>query len=293
MRNRQQTRDSSAIGEAGPGRAFFAPSLRANATRRCWQLESPRHSCHAGPDCASLEGAWQPEIEGRLRRRWIVDVGVDVLDARVRQHDRSRRGRASHPDWPQAARSHWSPAYPRVSDPPRQDPSRDVVDHRVQVAAVPSSNRMTVVSMCHISSARVVRRPTFGCAGCTRSRGRRRPNFCTRCYQVDGEAQTVPSRCARTASVLVGTCRYSSAGHHILDCPNLGWGQSMRRRVRTGRLVVKRTRVLPPSPGVEPTRRQTQEPKDRAQRETLVRSLHGAEDPAAWRVRQAGARRRA
>jgi hypothetical protein len=29
--------------------------------------------------------------------------------------------------------------------------------------------------------------------------------------QVEGEAQTVPSRCARTASVPVGTCRYSSA----------------------------------------------------------------------------------
>jgi hypothetical protein len=38
---------------------------------------------------------------------------------------------------------------------------------------VPSSKRMTVVSMCHMSSARVVRRPTFGLAGCTRSRGRR------------------------------------------------------------------------------------------------------------------------
>ena len=30
----------------------------------------------------------------------------------------------------------------------------------------------------------------------------------TRRYQVEGEAQTLPSRCARTASVPVGTCRY-------------------------------------------------------------------------------------
>jgi hypothetical protein len=29
--------------------------------------------------------------------------------------------------------------------------------------------------MCHISSARVVRRPIFGFAGCTRRRGRRQP----------------------------------------------------------------------------------------------------------------------
>src|SRR5262245_61164716 len=78
-------------------------------------------------------------------------------------------------------------------------------------ARVPSSRRMTVVSTCHISSARVVRRPTFGLAGCTRSRGRRQPYFRTRWYQVDGEAQTLPSRCARTASVPVGTCRYTGA----------------------------------------------------------------------------------
>jgi hypothetical protein len=70
---------------------------------------------------------------------------------------------------------------------------------------------MFEVSMCHISSARVVRRPTFGFAGCTRSRGRRQPFCRTRRYQVEGEAQTLPSRCARTASVPVGTCRYSSA----------------------------------------------------------------------------------
>src|SRR6516225_5398819 len=69
---------------------------------------------------------------------------------------------------------------------------------------------MTVVSMCHISSARVVRRPTWGFAGCMRSRGRRQPFCRTRRYHVDGEAQTLPSRWARTASVPVGTCRYSS-----------------------------------------------------------------------------------
>src|SRR5262245_24089675 len=70
---------------------------------------------------------------------------------------------------------------------------------------------MTVVSMCHISLARVVRRPIVGLAGWTRSRGRRQPYVRTRRYQVDGDAQTLPSRCARTASVPVGTCRYSGA----------------------------------------------------------------------------------
>src|SRR3989442_736946 len=33
-------------------------------------------------------------------------------------------------------------------------------------------------------------------------------------------------------------------GHHVRDRPNFGWGQSMRRRVRTGRPIVTRTRVL-------------------------------------------------
>ena len=68
---------------------------------------------------------------------------------------------------------------------------------------------MTVVSMCHISSGRVVRSPTFGFAGCGRTRGRRQPYFRTSRYQVEGDADTRPSRCARTASVPVGTCRYS------------------------------------------------------------------------------------
>jgi hypothetical protein len=72
-------------------------------------------------------------------------------------------------------------------------------------ARVPPSRRMTVVSMCHISSGPVVRSPTFGFAGCTRSRGRRQPYCRTRRSQVDGDAATVPSRCARTASVPVGT----------------------------------------------------------------------------------------
>src|SRR5262245_16991199 len=70
---------------------------------------------------------------------------------------------------------------------------------------------MTVVSTCHISFGRAVRRPTFGLAGCTRSRGRRQPNFRTKLYHVEGDAQTLPSRCASTASVPVGTWRYSIA----------------------------------------------------------------------------------
>ena len=53
----------------------------------------------------------------------------------------------------------------------------------------------------------------------------------------------------------------------------------MGRRVRTGRLIVKRTRVLQPSPGMEPTWRQSQEPQDRPQRHILAGKIHGAQHP--------------
>jgi len=68
-------------------------------------------------------------------------------------------------------------------------------------------------------------------------------------------------------------------GHHVLDRPDFAWGQSMGRRVRTGRLIVTRTRVLPPSPGMEPTRRQSQEPQERPQRNTLSGTIDGAQNP--------------
>jgi hypothetical protein len=64
--------------------------------------------------------------------------------------------------------------------------------------------------MCHISSARVVRRSTFGFAGCTRSRGRRQPNFRT---VVPGRGRS-PNRAEplrEDGERAVGTCRYSSA----------------------------------------------------------------------------------
>ena len=68
-------------------------------------------------------------------------------------------------------------------------------------------------------------------------------------------------------------------GHHVLDRPDFSWGQSMGRCVRTGRLIVKRTRVLQPSPCMEPTRRQSQKPQDRSQRHILAGTIHGAQDP--------------
>src|SRR5262249_33728188 len=49
--------------------------------------------------------------------------------------------------------------------------------------------------------------------------------------------------------------------------------------VRGGELIVQRTRALPLTPGVEPTRRHTEEPQDRWQWEILAGPIHGAQDP--------------
>src|ERR1700736_5436613 len=51
------------------------------------------------------------------------------------------------------------------------------------------------------------------------------------------------------------------------------------RCVRAGGLIIERTRALPPAPGMEPTRRHSQEPQDRSQREVLAGPIHGAQDP--------------
>jgi len=53
----------------------------------------------------------------------------------------------------------------------------------------------------------------------------------------------------------------------------------MGRPVRTGRLIVKRTRVLKPSPCMEATRGQSQEPHECPQRHKLTRTIHGSQDP--------------
>src|SRR5262249_3448574 len=68
-------------------------------------------------------------------------------------------------------------------------------------------------------------------------------------------------------------------GDHVLDRPDFGWGQSVGRRVRTGRLIVKLTHVLPLSPGMEPARRQSQEPQERPQRHKRTGTIYSSQDP--------------
>jgi hypothetical protein len=55
--------------------------------------------------------------------------------------------------------------------------------------------------------------------------------------------------------------------------------QPMGRRARTGGLIIKRAGGLPPSPRMEPTRRHTQELKERPQRDPRARPFHGSQDP--------------
>ena len=74
----------------------------------------------------------------------------------------------------------------------------------VDIARVPSSRRMTVVSMCHISFARVVRSPIWVCR--MDAQPRAAPAVLPdEAVLGGGRGQTVPSRWARTASVPVGT----------------------------------------------------------------------------------------
>jgi integrase len=53
----------------------------------------------------------------------------------------------------------------------------------------------------------------------------------------------------------------------------------MRRRARTGRLIVERTRRLPPAPGREPARRQAEDLQERPQRDARAGLIDGAQDP--------------
>ena len=82
--------------------------------------------------------------------------------------------------------------------------------------------------MCHISSARVVRSPIFGFAGCTRSRGRRQPFCRTRRYQVEGEAQTCAEPLGEDGERAGRDVTIFRRGDHVLDRPDLGGRQSRR-----------------------------------------------------------------
>ena len=53
----------------------------------------------------------------------------------------------------------------------------------------------------------------------------------------------------------------------------------MRRRARTGRLIVKGTGDVPPSPRVESTRRQAEKLEEGSQRDAGTPLIDGPQDP--------------
>src|SRR5215472_12094430 len=67
-------------------------------------------------------------------------------------------------------------------------------------------------------------------------------------------------------------------GDQVLDRPDLCGRQSRRGCARTGRLIIEHTRGPLAAPGMKPTRRDTQEPQERSQREVLAGPIHSAQD---------------
>src|SRR5262245_59144749 len=93
----------------------------------------------------------------------------------------------------------------------REDPSREIVDHRVQVGASPIEQADDGgVDVPHVVGAsRSQANLRFG-----RMHAEPRPSPAELPHQVvpgGRGAHTLPSRCARTASVPIGTCGYSGA----------------------------------------------------------------------------------
>ncbi len=167
----------------------------------------------------------------------------------------------------------------RLGDSPCQNPSREVVDHRVQVRAGS------------------VEQANDGGVDVPHLVGSRRSNAHLRLCWVHAEPGATPAelphetvasrgrgpdlaeplredreRAGRDVPIL-------GRGHHVPDRPNFERGQSMGRRVRTGRLIGKRTRGLQPPPGMESTRRQLRESQERPQWHKLTGPIHGAQDP--------------
>ena len=164
----------------------------------------------------------------------------------------------------------------RLSDPPRQDPSREIVNHRVQVGAGPVEQANDGgVDVPHLVGLRRAKadlrlRRVHPEPGATPAKlphqavpGRGRGPDLAKSLRQHGE------RADRDVPVI-------ERGHHLLDRADFGWRESMGRRVRTGRLIVQGTRGLQSSPGIEPTRRHSQEPQERSQLNIRSSPIHGA-----------------
>ena len=137
----------------------------------------------------------------------VVDLGIQVLDARVANTTGVvAEGVAPWPASNSTATLFTGATYQRLATP--RSVERVVITGAARLASRREPDDRGVEVPHLVGSGRS--KAHFGFAGCTRSRGRRQPSFRTRRYQLDGEAQTA-RRCAWTASVPVGTCRYLGA----------------------------------------------------------------------------------
>jgi hypothetical protein len=116
-----------------------------------------------------------------------------------------------------------------LTNAPRYGSPGEVVDHLEQV----DDGDVEVAHLIRSRRSQADRR----LGGCTRRRGRRHPNVRTKLYQVEEDAQTLPSRCEEPRVSRSGGA-VLDRGHHVLERSNLGRSESMGRFVRTPRLVV-------------------------------------------------------
>ena len=149
----------------------------------------------------------------------VVDPRIHVLDTRVRQDGRNRLRRRYGPTGLDKD-SHAVHRRKRVRDPPRQDPSREVVDHRVQVSAgaveQADDGRVDLPRLVGSRGSKAI-----GFTRCMRSRGRRQPKFCRDGTRSTGRPDLAEplhkdsERAGRDMPVL-------GRSHHVPDCPDLG-----------------------------------------------------------------------
>ena len=184
----------------------------------------------------------------------FIDLGVHVLNPGIRQYDRGGDGGGCGPTGVEQ-HGHAVHGRERLGDSPRQDPSREVVDHSVQIGAGPVQQANdSGVDMPHLIGSRGSK-PDLGFHGVHAEPG-----------PSPGESphEAVPGRGGSPdRAEPLGQDRQRPGGHvtvlggrhHVLDHPDLRWRQSMRGGARTGRLIVECTRGAPASPRVEPTRR--------------------------------------
>src|SRR5262245_49519062 len=115
-------------------------------------------------------------------------------------------------------------------------------------ARVPSSRRMRVVSICHISFGPSGSKPDRGFRGVTSESGPSPAESPHEAVPGRGRSPHPAEPLGQDRERPGGNVTVLGRGHHVLDHPDLRWRQSMRRRAPTRRLIVECTHGVPPLP---------------------------------------------